>query len=128
MAKVEWSPGIEHVSGALCKPGKNGQHTCTRMLLGTHRVAATTSPDCNRLYMRKKVDRSTPVTSDELFLRTRFATVARAVRSRSMNLSMITTDQMNFIAQRSQLGGKKTFKAYLWKLELQSYDAQHPQG
>lgn len=45
-----------------------------------------------------------------------------------MNLSMITTDQMNFIAQRSQPGGKKTFKAYLWKLELQSYDAQHPQG
>ena len=127
MAKVEWSPGIEHVSGALCKPGKNGQHVCTRMLLGTHRVAATTNPDCNRLYMRKKVDRSTPVTSREMNKRIRFATVAQAVRSRSMDLSKITQDQINFINQRNNAGGKRTMKAYLWSLELAIYDAAHPE-
>ena len=49
MAKVEWSAGIDHVSGALSKPSKSGQHSCTKMLLGTHRVAATESKDCNRL-------------------------------------------------------------------------------
>ena len=38
MAKVEWSAGIDHVSGALSKPGKNGQHSCNKMLLGTHRT------------------------------------------------------------------------------------------
>ena len=59
MAKVEWSAGIDHVSGALSKPGKNGQHSCAKMLLGTHRVAATENPNCNRLYLRKKVERST---------------------------------------------------------------------
>ena len=128
MAKVEWSPGIEHVSGALCKPGKNGQHTCTRMLLGTHRVAATTSPDCNRLYMRKKVDRSTPVTAYELRIRIRFASVAQAVMNRSKDLSKISQDQINFLNQRSQVGGKKTMKSYLWSLEMASYDAEHPQG
>ncbi len=36
MAKVQWSTGIDHVSGALSKPGKNPQHSCTQMLLGTH--------------------------------------------------------------------------------------------
>ena len=41
MAKVEWSAGIDSVSGALSKPGKNGQHSCSKMLLGTHRVAAS---------------------------------------------------------------------------------------
>ena len=53
MAKVEWSAGIDHVSGALSKPSKSGQHSCTKMLLGTHRVAATESKDCNRLYLRQ---------------------------------------------------------------------------
>ena len=44
MANVQWSTGIDHVSGALSKPGKNPQHSCTQMLLGTHRTAETTNP------------------------------------------------------------------------------------
>ena len=51
MAHVEWSAGIDSVSGALSKPGKNGQHSCAKMLLGTHRVAATENPNCNRVYL-----------------------------------------------------------------------------
>jgi hypothetical protein len=70
MAKVEWSAGIDSVSGALSKPSKSGQHSCNKMLLGTHRVAATTSNKCNRLYLRKKVERSTEPTADELAART----------------------------------------------------------
>ena len=54
MAKVEWSAGIDSVSGALAKPGKNPQHRCTKMLLGTHRKAETTNPDCNRLYLPRR--------------------------------------------------------------------------
>ena len=38
MAKVEWSAGIDSVSGALSKPGTNPQHSCAKMLLGTHRT------------------------------------------------------------------------------------------
>ena len=125
MAKVEWSAGIDSVSGALSKPGKNGQHTCAKMLLGTHRIAATESPDCNRLYLRKKVKRSTPLTSNELDARARFAAVAAAVKARKSDLNQITTDQQNFAAQKDQAGGKKTMKAYLWKVCGQEYDAAH---
>ena len=125
MAKVEWSAGIDSVSGALSKPGKNGQHTCAKMLLGTHRIAATESPDCNRLYLRKKVKRSTPLTSNELDARARFAAVAAAVKARKSDLNQITTDQQNFAAQKDTAGGKKTMKAYLWKVCGDSYDAAH---
>ena len=125
MAKVEWSAGIDSVSGALSKPGKNGQHTCAKMLLGTHRVAATENPVCTRLYLRKKVKRSTPLSSNELDARARFAAVAAAVKARKSDLNKITTDQQNFAAQKDTAGGKKTMKAYLWKICGDIYDAQH---
>jgi len=114
MAKVEWSAGIDSVSGALSKPSKSGQHSCAKMLLGTHRVAATTNPNCNRVYMRKKVKRSTPVTADEQLVRTRFAAVARAVNQRKNDLSKIASDKAAFEAQKDAPNGKKTMRSYLW--------------
>lgn len=125
MAKVEWSAGIDHVSGALSKPGKNGQHTCAKMLLGTHRVAATESPDCNRLYLRKKVKRSTALTSNELDARARFTAVSAAVKARKSDLMKITQDQIDFKAQKDTAGGKKTMRTYLWKVCGDEYDAAH---
>ena len=126
MAKVEWSAGIDSVSGALSKPGKNPQHSCNKMLLGTHRVAATTSDKCNRLYLRKKVKRSTPVGEDELWARNRFKNVSRAVAVRAKDLTKITADNAAFLAQKDQPGGKKTLKKYLWSLEAETYDQSHP--
>ena len=128
MAKVEWSAGIDSVSGALSKPGKNGQHSCAKMLLGTHRVAATESKDCNRLYLRKKTQRSTVPTERELFARVRFAAVAEAVNNRSQDLSKITTDQQAFLAQKDLSGGKKTMKAWYWQVCGNEYDAEHPRS
>ena len=128
MAKVEWSTGIEHVSGALAKPGSNPQHSCSQMLLGTHRRAATTSDSCNRLYMRKKVTRSTMPSSRELDVRERFATVSVAVADRRKDLTKITTDQIAFKAQKDTPGGCRTMTKYLWKVEGDIYDAAHPRG
>jgi hypothetical protein len=125
MAHVEWSAGIDHVSGALSKPGKSGQHSCTKMLLGTHRVAATTSNKCNRLYLRRKVERSTLPTSNEMDARTRFATVGAAVRTRAKDLMHISEDQAAFEAQKNLANGKKTFRAYLWAICGAEYDQQH---
>lgn len=125
MAKVEWSAGIDTVSGALAKPGKNPQHSCHKMLLGTHRVAETTSKDCNRLYLRRKVERKSALTQDEKANRIRFKTVALAVANRRQDLSRMTTDQENFLAQREQPNGKKTMKSYLWSLEMATYDQAH---
>ena len=128
MAKVIYSAGIDSVSGALSKPGKNGQHSCAKMLLGTHRIAPTESKDCNRLYLRKKTKRSTSPTEDELFARIRFASVAQAVSDRAKDLTKITADQRAFLAQKDLAGGKKTMKAWYWMVEGDAYDAQHPRG
>ena len=128
MAKVEWSAGIDSVSGALSKPGKNGQHRCAKMLLGTHRTAATTNPNCNRLFLRKQVKRSTMPSSAELDVRERFAAVSMAVAERRKDLTKITTDQIAFKAQKDTPGGCRTMTKYLWKVEGDAYDAEHPRG
>ena len=117
MAKVVWAPGISTVSGALKKINKKSQHAADQeMLLATHRVAATTSKDCTRIYLRgiESVTRSTPVTADEQVVRTRFAQVARAVAQRRNDLSKIPTDLANFNAQKDNANGKKTMRSYLW--------------
>ena len=128
MAKVEWSAGIDSVSGALSKPGNNPQHSCQKMLLGTHRTAATTNPNCNRLYLRKQVKRSTLPSSTELDVRERFAAVSAAVAARRKDLSKISTDQVAFLAQKDTPGGCRTMTKYLWKIEGDVYDAAHPRG
>ena len=122
MAKVEWSAGIDSVSGALSKPSKSGQHSCSKMLLGTHRVAATTSSDCNRLYLRKKVKRSTPVTADEQAQRARFAAISRAVAARAKDMAQTAQDITAFNAQKDQPGGLQTLKAYRWNICAAAYD------
>lgn len=128
MAKVEWSAGIDSVSGALSKPGKNGQHSCAKMLLGTHRVAPTESNQCNRLYLRKKTKRTTSPSEDELFARIRFAAVSQAVNDRKKDLTKITADQQAFLAQKDTAGGKKTLKAWYWMVEGAAYDQEHPRS
>ena len=125
MAKVNWSAGIDSVSGALSKPGKNGQHACAKMLLGTHRVAATQSKDCNRLYIRKKVERSTQPTSKELAARARFSAVRQMVADRAEDLQHIASDNAAFLAQKDLAQGKKTMRAYLWAVCGAQYDQQH---
>ena len=125
MAKVEWSTGIDSVSGALSKPSKSGQHSCTKMLLGTHRVAETTSSDCNRLYLRKKIKRSTPLSTKEMQAQSRFAAVSAAVKTRAKSLEYAASDRAAFLEQKNEANGRKTMKSYLWKICGDIYDAQH---
>ena len=127
MGKVKYATGIDYVSGSLSKPKKKDGHSCGTYLTGTHRVAATQSPDCTRLYIREAdvYERTTPLTSKELDARARFTAVAAAVKARKEDLSQITTDQINFASQKDQPGGKKTMKAYLWKVCGEKYDSEH---
>jgi len=122
MAKVEWSAGIDHVSGALSKPSKKGQHSCKKMLLGTHRVAATQSDACNRMYIRPKVTRTAPLKQEEIEARSRFAAVRAMVQTRSKDLTKITADQAAFEAQKDLSYGKKTMLAWYWKVCGDAYD------
>jgi hypothetical protein len=37
----------------------------------------------------------------------------------------MSQDQQAFAAQKDQPDGKKTMKAFLWKLEMEAYDQEH---
>ena len=131
MAKVEYADAIKTVSGALTKINKKSAHAADqKMVLATHRVAPTTSDGCSRLYLRglQSVTRSTPVTTEELAKRGRFAAVSAAVAARAKDLNKMGPDKTAFNAQKDLPGGKKTMKKYLWSLELDAWDQAHPQG
>ena len=127
MGKVVYATGIDHVSGSLAKPKVKDGHSCGSYLIGTHRVAPTTNPNCTRLFIRHAdaYNRTTPVTTEETRIRNRFSAVAAAVAARAKDLSKISADQAAFAAQKDQPGGKKTMRSYLWKLEKEAYDAEH---
>ena len=127
MGKVTYSPGIQYVKGSLAKPKKVDGHNHGDYLIGTHREAATTNPNCTRIYIRKAdaYQRTTPISDREQAARSRFQSVAAAVKVRSKNLSTLTTDQAAFEEQKNEANGKKTFKAYLWKVCGEAYDQQH---
>ena len=128
MAKVEYADAIKTVSGALTKINKKSQHAADqKMVLATHRVAPTQNPNCSRLYLRglNSISRSTPVTTEETRIRNRFSAVAAAVSARAKDLMKISADQAAFAAQKDAPNGKKTMRAFLWKLEKAAYDADH---
>ena len=108
MAKVEYADAIKTVSGALTKINKKSPHAAhaadQKMVLATHRVAPTTSPDCSRLYIRglSAVSRSTQPTSKELAVRARFTAVAAAIKTRKADLMRVTEDEAAFMAQRAR--------------------------
>ena len=127
MGKVKYATGIDWVSGSMAKPKKKDGHSCGTYLLGTHRVAATQNPNCTSLFIREAdvYERTSPLTSKELDARARFTAVAAAVKARKEDLMNITKDQMDFAAQKDQPDGKKTMRAYLWKICGAEYDQQH---
>ena len=117
----------ETVSGALTKIDKKSQHADDqKMILATHRTAATTSKHCSRVYIRtlKNVTRTTPLTNHERAIRLRFKTVAQMVIERKEDLTKVTQDQAAFLAQKDLANGKKTMKAYLWYICGQEYDQE----
>ena len=124
MGKVTYSPGIQYVQGSLAKPKKIDGHNHGEYLIGTHRTAPSTNPECTRLYIRKadSYDRKTPVTAKETAARLRFATVAANIKTRKADMMKVVQDQETFLAQRDLPGGKKTMTAWYWYVEGQAYD------
>ena len=116
MAKVEWSAGIDHVSGALAKPGK-GQHSCKKI--------PTESTDCNRMYIRKNEKRKSSPSARELNARNRFAEVRAMVATRKADLTKVTADQAAFAAQLNTEEGKKTMNAFYWKICGEQWDEEN---
>ena len=128
MAKVKVSAaGIEYIQGALKRPKKQDGHNHGNYLVATHRTAATTNPNCQRLYTfdADRYKRTTPVTTREVNARNKFRAVAAMVIERKEDLTKVTTDQAAFLAQKDSANGKKTMKAYLWYICGQEYDQQN---
>ena len=118
MGKVTYSPGIEFVQGSLAKPKKVDGHNHGDYLIGTHREAATTNPNCTRAYVKgaDAYNRSTPVSSDERAQRTRFGAICKAVALRRKDLAHVAEDLAAFNAQKDTAGGYKTMRQYLWHI------------
>ena len=119
--------GIETISGALKRPKKQNGHSHGNYLVATHRVAATTNPNCQRVYSFEadRYERSTQPTSKELAVRARFTAVAAAIKTRKADLMRVAEDEAAFMAQKNVPGGKKTLKAWYWMVEGQAYDQEH---
>ena len=110
--------GIETISGALKKPKKIDGHNHGNYLVATHRVAETTNPNCQRLYVKSadSYKRSVPFSQAEIAHHNRFKAIAQAVAARRADLSKVTQDQVAFKAQKDLPNGKKTMRSYLWSL------------
>ncbi len=132
MAKAKIGPaGIEYIQGALLRPKKVDGHNHGNYLIATHRQAATNNPDgCQRLYTRSAdaYKRSTALSTKEVEIRNRFTAVQAMVKTRATSLAHMTADQEAFEAQKNAADGKRTMRAYLWKICGAEYDAEHPQG
>ena len=118
MGQVKYATGIDYVKGSLAKPVKKDGHNHGEYLIGTHREAETTNPNCTRLYIRRAdtYERQTPPSVDEIAARDLFAERAAWVKARAKALSTLSTDQANYLAQKDNADGAKTWKSYLWKL------------
>ena len=119
--------GIETISGAMKRPKKQNGHNHGNYLVAIHRTAASENPNCQRVYSfdADRYTRSTDPSAKELRIRSRFTEVSQAVRQRSKDLMQINADQAAFLAQRDLPDGKKTMKAYLWKVCGDAYDEEH---
>ncbi len=82
----------------------------------------------DRRYTSLRSKRTTPLTENEQWARNRFAEVAAAIKARKRDLTKLTTDQQNFLAQRNAPNGKKTMQAYYWLICGQEWDEENPRS
>ena len=128
MAKAKvGAAGIEYIQGAMKRPKKINGHNHGNYMVMTHRTAPTENPNCQRIYTfdADRYERTGEPTANEIAVRERFTAVSAAVKTRANSLEHISADQAAFLAQKDLAGGKKTMKAYLWKVSGDEYDAEH---
>lgn len=134
MAKVLWNAAIEVVSGALTKIDKKSQHAYDqRMILGTHRVAPSTSTSCSKLYFRtlENINFTPSQTESAITIRNRFTAASQAIKVRRRDLTALTRDQQAFLAIRNELknsyGVNPTMFQFYWRLFMHNH-GQFPAG
>ena len=71
---------------------------------------------------RRPALRTTPLKPKEVAIRQRFQAVRAMVAARKEDLTKVTQDQIDFLAQKDLANGKKTMNAYLWLVCGREYD------
>ena len=110
MAKVEYEDPVHHISGKISKKYR----TCYN-----YRKAG------GRKYTSVHGERTTAVSAEELAQRSKFKVVRQAAIERSMDLSHLTYDQMDFIAERKAQGSAfkyTTYKGWLFGKGWKCFD------
>ena len=107
MGKVVFEDPVHHISGKIAKK---------------FRTIYYYKPATGLKYTSVRSDRTTPLKPKEVAARQRFQAVRAMVAARKEDLTKVTQDQIDFLAQRDLANGKKTMKAYLWKVCGQEYD------
>ena len=117
MAIVKWNTAIDYVKGALAKPKKDREgHSCGDYLIGTHREAPTTNPNCTRAFVRAadSYKRTTPYSQEEKAAQNLFSRISKGIAARKQNIETMLSDREAFLAQKDSPSGYKTFYQYLW--------------
>lgn len=110
MAKVEYEDPIHHLSGKISKK---------------HRTCYNYRRWSQRKYTSVHGERTTPVSAEEMAQRQKFRVVRLAAIERSMNLTYLTYDQMDFIAERKAQGSAfkyTTYKGWLFGKAWKCYN------
>ena len=110
MGKVVYEDPIHHISGKISRK---------------YRTCYNYRKWSDRKYTSVHGDRTTPASTEELKLRAKFKVVRQAALQRSMDLSHLTYDQMDFIAERKAQGASFkyiTYKGWLFGKGWQYFD------
>lgn len=110
MAKVFFLDPIDHISGKISKQ---------------HRTMFCYRRASKLKYTSVHGDRTTPVSTEEKARQERFKVVREAARQRSMDMSKLTYDQMDFIEERKTKGTAfkyTTYKGWLFGKAWKCFD------
>ena len=110
MGKVVYEDPIHHISGKISRK---------------YRTCYNYRKWSDRKYTSVHGDRTTPTSADEIRRRNKFKIVRLAAIERSMDLSHLTYDQMDFIAERKAQGSAfkyTTYKGWLFGKGWQYFD------
>ena len=110
MGKVVFEDPVHHISGKISKK---------------YRTCYNYRKWSDRKYTSVHGDRTTPASTEELKVRAKFKVVRQAALQRSMDLSHLTYDQMDFIAERKAQGSAfkyTTYKGWLFGKGWQYFD------
>ena len=110
MGKVVFDDPVHHISGRISKK---------------YRTCYNYRKWSDRKYTSVHGDRTTPASTEELEQRLKFKVVRQAAQQRSMNLTYLTHDQMDFIAEKKAKGTNfkyTTYKGWLFGKGWKCYD------